>query len=58
MMMSQDEEDEHLKEVFARFGLAVYQAQVLERELLNALVIRDLVPSRRHLAHTDSDLRI
>jgi hypothetical protein len=42
--------DEQIKEVYARFGLAVYFAQVLEHGLVNALVILDLIPNRRHLA--------
>jgi hypothetical protein len=42
----------HVKEVYARFGLAVYWAQVLERGVVNALVIVDLIPSRRHLARS------
>jgi hypothetical protein len=41
-----------VKEVYARFGLAVYWAQVLERGVVNALVIVDLIPSRRHLARS------
>jgi hypothetical protein len=47
-----DDESEHTKEVYARFGLAVYFAQVLEHGLVNALVILDLIPSRRHLARS------
>lgn len=43
------DEDEQVKEVYARFGLAVYYAQVLEHGLVNALVILGLIPSRRHL---------
>ncbi len=45
-----DDHGELVKEVYARFGLAVYFAQVLEHGIVNALVILDLVPSRRHLA--------
>ena len=37
-----DNEDEHTKEVYARFGLAVYYAQVLEHGLVNALTISRL----------------
>lgn len=47
-----DHEDEHTKEVYARFGLAIYYAQVLEHGLVNALVILDLIPSRRHLVRS------
>jgi hypothetical protein len=50
--MHQHDEDEHVKEVYARFGLAVYFAQVLEHGLVNALVILDLIPSRRHRARS------
>lgn len=37
------------KEVYARFGLAMYQAQVLEHGLVNAMLLLDLVPNRLHL---------
>lgn len=47
--MNDYDESEHVKEVYARFGLAIYWAQVLEYGLVNALVILDLIPSRRHL---------
>lgn len=51
---SEDEVDknEHVKEVYARFGLAMYFAQVLEHGIVNALVIIDLIPSRRHLVRS------
>jgi hypothetical protein len=48
--MQQPDDEDHVKEVYARFGLAVYCAQVLEHGLVNALVILDLIPNRRHLA--------
>jgi len=54
-MMSEHDEGEHVKEVYARFGLAVYSAQVLEHGLVNALVILDLIPSRRHLARSHDE---
>ena len=47
-----DADGEQVKEVYARFGLAVYYAQVLEHGIVNALVILDLIPSRRHRAHS------
>lgn len=50
--MHELDEDEHVKEVYARFGLAVYFAQVLEHGLVNALVILNLIPSERHLARS------
>ena len=43
-------EDEHHKEVFAYFGLAMFTAQVLEHAIVNALVISDLIPKRRDKA--------
>ena len=50
--MTKYDEGEHVKEVYARFGLAVYFAQVLEHGLVNALIILDLIPSRHHLARS------
>lgn len=53
MMHAPDDADgEQVKEVYARFGLAVYYAQVLEHGIVNALVILDLIPSRRYLARS------
>ena len=40
------DEDEHIKEVYAHFGLAMYLAQVLEHGIVNALIYADLVPRR------------
>jgi hypothetical protein len=45
-----DDENEQIKEVYARFGLAVYFAQALEHGIANALLVVDLIPKRRHLA--------
>jgi len=50
--MKDHDKNEEVKEVYARFGLAVYCAQVLEHGLVNALVILDLIPSRHHLARS------
>jgi len=47
-----DADGEQVKEVYAKFGLAVYFAQVLEHGIVNALVILDLIPSSRHLARS------
>ncbi|MBI2509007.1 MAG: hypothetical protein HYV99_03225 [Betaproteobacteria bacterium] len=44
--MDDDGEDEHIKAVYAHFGLAVYLAQVLEHGLANALLCAELLPSR------------
>lgn len=38
-------EDDHHKEVYAHFGLAVYKAQVLEAGLVNALIFVEFIPS-------------
>jgi hypothetical protein len=51
-MMSDDDKGEHVKEVYARFGLAVYCVQVLEHGLVNAFLVLKLIPSRRHLARS------
>ena len=40
------DEDEHVKAVYAHFGLAVYFSQVLEHGLVNALVFIDLLPRK------------
>ena len=53
--MTDDPESEHIKEVYARFGLAVYFAQVLEHGIVNALVVVDLIPPRRHLARSKDE---
>jgi hypothetical protein len=45
-----DDENKQIKEVYARFGLAVYFAQALEHGIANALLVVDLIPTRRHLA--------
>ncbi len=56
MMNEHDDTDgEQVKEVYARFGLAVYWAQVLEHGIVNALIILDLIPSRRHLARSTDE---
>lgn len=48
-------EDEHHKEVYAYFGLAVYHSQVLESGLINALVALDFMPSNVHHITTKTD---
>ena len=53
--MNTHDGEEHVKEVYARFGLAVYYAQVLEHGLVNALTVLDLIPSRRHLARSHDE---
>ena len=53
-----DDESEDIKEVYARFGLALYCAQVLEHGIVNALVVVDLIPSRRHLARSKAEWEV
>lgn len=45
-MNEEYDEDEHVKAVYAYFGLAIYFSQVLEHGLVNALVFIDLLPRR------------
>ncbi len=40
-------EEEEVREVYARFGLAAYGAQCLEQELIGALIYLDLLPKKR-----------
>ena len=44
--MSNDPTDEHVKTVYAHYGLALYLAQCLEHGLANALVYVNLIPRR------------
>ena len=39
--------DEHVREVYAHFGLALYTAQVLEHAFVNAIVVGRLPQSAR-----------
>jgi hypothetical protein len=45
-----DDAEETTKEVYARFGLAMYYAQVLEHGLVNAMVCLQLLPNMRAVA--------
>lgn len=44
--------EEQVKEIYARFGLVIYQVQCLEHGLVNALVVLDLIPNERHKARS------
>jgi len=44
--MRDGDQDEHVKTVYAHFGLAMYLAQVLEHGLANALMSAELLPRR------------
>ena len=41
-----DDKDEHVKNVYAHFGLAMYFAQVLEHGLVNTMMCAELLPRR------------
>ena len=43
--MNDDEIGEHVKTVYANFGLAIYWAQCLEHQIVNSMVIMDLLPN-------------
>lgn len=45
--MDLDPESEQIKEVYARFGLAVFMSQCLEHQLANSLLMLDLIPNNR-----------
>lgn len=49
------DEDDHYKEVYAYFGLAIFRAQLLEHAIVNALVICDLIPNKRHQIKSRED---
>lgn len=42
-------EDEHHKEVYAHFGLAIYLAQCIEYGIVNAISLYDLILNRRQM---------
>lgn len=44
---STDPDDEQVREVYARYGLAMFQAQVLEHGMVNALLVLSLMPTIR-----------
>ena len=49
--------NEHVKEIYAHFGLALYLAQVLEHGLVIALVYADMIPNRKpNQTRADFDL--
>lgn len=53
--MSDELDTVQIKEVYSRFGLAFYEAQVFEHGIVNALLILDHVPNRRHLASSQEE---
>lgn len=44
--MYDGDKDDHVKTVYAHFGLAIYLAQVLEHGLANAMMSAELLPQR------------
>jgi len=50
--MGADPTDEHVKTVYAHYGLALYLAQCLEHGLANALVYVDLIPRKARAVRT------
>lgn len=50
--MIADPADEHVKTVYAHYGLALYLAQCLEHGIANALVYVDLIPRKARAVRT------
>jgi len=48
--MNETSLESEIKEVYANFGLAIYQAQCLEHGLVNAMLFIELLPRRLDLA--------
>lgn len=42
-----DEDSVQIREVYSRFGLAMYQAQVLEHGMVNAVIVARMLPTMR-----------
>jgi hypothetical protein len=49
--------DEHVKTVYAHYGLALYLAQCLEHGLANALLFLDLIPKKARVVRTRDEWR-
>ena len=47
-------ENEEEREVFARYGLAMYMAQVLEHEIVNTLTVLQMLPTRESIKDADA----
>lgn len=48
---AEDEESVQIREVYSRYGLAMYQAQVLEHGMVNAVIVARMLPTM--LEHPD-----
>lgn len=44
---AEDEDSVQIREVYSRYGLAMYQAQVLEHGMVNAVIIARMLPTMR-----------
>ena len=42
----EDLEDAKVREVYSRYGLAMFMAQVLEHGMVNAMIVVQLLPAR------------
>lgn len=49
-----DYDDAQVREVYSRYGLAMFMAQVLEHGMVNALLVLRLLPPMREHAHRSS----
>ncbi|BEQ16185.1 hypothetical protein [Desulfoferula mesophila] len=50
--MIADSDNDHIKTVYAEYGLAIYLAQCLEHGIANALIYLDLIPRNTRNIHT------
>lgn len=48
---AEDKDSIQIREVYSRYGLAMYQAQVLEHGMVNAVIIARMLPTMRN--HSD-----
>lgn len=48
---AEDEDSIQIREVYSRYGLAMYQAQVLEHGMVNAVIVARMLPTMRE--HSD-----
>lgn len=48
---ARDEDSVQIREVYSRYGLAMYQAQVLEHGMVNAVIVARMLPKMRN--HSD-----
>lgn len=51
-MTGQEDRDALVREIYAHYGLAMYQAQVLEHGIVNAMVYAQM-PNRHRITRAD-----